>query len=105
MKCMKCGTAITSGQVFCENCLQGMANHPVKPGTPIQLPPKATSVAPKPSHKRVKKVRKPEEQVIHLRKTVFALILVILLLAAALCFALVSLVQLGGVSFLPFFAG
>ena len=91
MKCMKCGTTIPSGQVFCDNCLENMAKHPVKPGTPIQLPNRATSPAAKPSHKRAKKVHKPEEQVVLLRRTVIILSLLVVALVAALSFAIAEL--------------
>lgn len=38
MFCMKCGKEIPEEQVFCRECLADMALHPVKPGTPVQLP-------------------------------------------------------------------
>ena len=38
MFCMKCGREIREDRVFCEECLADMARHPVKPGTPVQLP-------------------------------------------------------------------
>ena len=38
MNCMKCGKTTTNEQVFCDDCLQVMAKHPVKPGTPVYLP-------------------------------------------------------------------
>lgn len=81
MKCMKCGTSITSGQVFCDICLEDMAQHPVKPGTPIQLPNRSEKAIPKSNQKRV---RKPEEQIASLRLLIFWLILVIAALSAAL---------------------
>ena len=38
MNCMKCGREIALGQVFCKDCLADMAQYPIKPGTPVQLP-------------------------------------------------------------------
>ena len=38
MNCMKCGTEIENGKVFCERCLTDMDKYPVKPGTRILLP-------------------------------------------------------------------
>jgi len=38
LNCMKCGTEIEDGQVFCQNCLEDMKRYPVNPGTRIQLP-------------------------------------------------------------------
>ncbi len=83
MNCMKCGREIPLAQVFCKECLADMAQFPVKPGTPIQLPPQNAVTPPRrPSHPR--KVKKPEEQLARLRKLVkfqtFALIFVVLLL-------------------------
>lgn len=81
MKCMKCGTSITSSQVFCDTCLEDMAQHPVKPGTPIQLPNRSEKALPKTNQKRA---RKPEEQIASLRAFIFWLILVIAALSTAL---------------------
>ncbi len=60
MKCLKCGTAITSDQIFCESCRDDMDKHPVNPGTPVMLPQRPERPVVKASRK---KVRKPEEQV------------------------------------------
>ena len=38
MNCMKCGTEIENGNVFCESCLADMNRYPEKPGTRILLP-------------------------------------------------------------------
>ena len=90
MKCMKCGTTIPAGQVFCDPCLEGMEKHPVKPGTPIQLPVKQEHVVAKVSHK---KLRKPEDMIATLRVLVFWLILVIVALITALSVTVAMLVN------------
>ncbi len=72
---MKCGVEISSGQVFCETCLEDMQRHPVKPDTPVVLPPKAFAPAAKrPNHHRP---RRAEESAARLR--------IRLRVAAALC--------------------
>lgn len=88
MKCMKCGAGISSGQVFCEECLTDMEKHPVAPGTPVLLPRHEKQVVARRSRKRVKK---PEEQVTTLRRIILILLVVIMFLCAALTIALFSI--------------
>lgn len=93
MKCLKCGTVITSDQVFCETCLTDMERHPVKPGTPIVLPNRPERPAGKTAHKRV---RKPDEQIANLRGFIFWLLLLIVALGTALTvtvFMLISAIE------------
>ena len=47
MNCMKCGTEIENGNVFCESCLEDMSKYPVNPGTRILLPNHPTPEAAK----------------------------------------------------------
>ena len=54
MNCMKCGTEIENGKVFCERCLTDMDKYPVKPGTRILLP---NHPAPEAAKKQVPKKR------------------------------------------------
>ncbi len=90
MKCMRCGTAITTKDVFCEKCLEDMQRHPIDPSTPIQLPLRDQS-PPAKSHYR--KTRKPEETVVFQRGIILWLILVVLALALALGMCLSMLFQ------------
>lgn len=83
MYCLKCGKEIQDEQVFCASCLDRMAQHPIKPGTAIQIhnrPAIATS-------KVLQIETPPEEQIAYLRKTISrlraALIALLLLLALA----------------------
>ena len=85
MKCMKCGTTITSDQVFCNTCQEDMERYPVKPGTPIQLPNRAEKVSTKTSHKKAKK---PEEIIANMRSLLFWLLLLVVALATALAITL-----------------
>lgn len=83
MNCMKCGREIPAGQVFCDRCLEVMAQYPVKPDTAIHLPHRQEQ----PVTKKVKRAPTPEEQILHWRKKyrrlLVCLLVAILLLAAA----------------------
>ena len=81
MKCMRCGTEIIGEAVFCEECLADMEKHPVKPGTPINLPRREKQQVVKRSRKRIPK---PEEQLSALRRLVIWQLVVIILLVLAL---------------------
>lgn len=98
MKCMKCGVSIPSGQVFCEECLTDMAAHPVRPDAPLILPRREKQAATKRSKKRVKK---PEEQVISLKRTVALLLTGVVILCAALTIAIYLLFQCNAASNQP----
>ena len=84
MACIKCGKDTANGAEFCAECLAEMAHYPVKPGTPVILPKRTEQVYVK--HNK-KKVLKPEQQVLHLKKRIRILtgisIVLLLLLAAA----------------------
>lgn len=56
MFCMKCGKEISEGQVFCSECLAVMDRHPVKPGTPVQLPNRSVTAPVKKVSRRKKEV-------------------------------------------------
>ncbi len=77
MFCMKCGREMETEQSFCEICLEEMKKYPVKPGTPVQLPPPVrTHTARKPVVRR--RTVNPEEQVKTLKKRVRVLFLLLL---------------------------
>lgn len=67
MKCLKCGKSVPAGQVFCDDCRKEMAAYPVKPDTPVHLPPQQP---PAPVRKPVKRARKPEETIARQRKLI-----------------------------------
>ena len=94
MPCIKCGRKLEEGQVFCSGCLENMANYPVKPGTPVYLPPQ-TPVQPVKT-RRKKRELKPEEQIRQLKsaKRLLILVLAVLLVAfALLCTLLLFLLE------------
>ena len=81
MTCMKCGREIALGQVFCKDCLEDMSHYPVNPATPIQIPVQPPVVHTNRRNNRTKKSKKPEEQILRLRKLVrFQAIVIVLLL-------------------------
>lgn len=86
MNCMKCGRELSDTQVFCPQCLKQMEQYPVKPGTPVLLPPSRTG-RPSAGKKHPKPEKKPEEQVQALRSALswLTVALVVALLAFALC--------------------
>lgn len=86
MNCMKCGREIPLGQVFCKDCLEDMSTHPIKPGTPVVVPVHDTPVPQR--RAPIRRVRKPEEQLLTLKRMV--LILSILLVAVSAAFAITT---------------
>lgn len=89
MTCMKCGREISLGQVFCKDCLEDMSHYPVNPATPIQIPVQPPSLHTTRRNPRSKKTKKPEEQVLRLKKLVriqFIVILCLLVMLAGLGF-------------------
>ena len=92
MNCMKCGREIALVQVFCKECLADMATYPIKPDTPVNLPPQTVSNPPRRSRPS-RKPRKPEEQVTILRRILLGLILALLLVSLAFAVTTIALTQ------------
>lgn len=86
--CMKCGKQTVDDQVFCDDCLEIMAQYPVKPGTHVQLPNRPEPAAKKPASR--KKVLTLKEQNDRLRKSlrVLTATLAVALLAFAVTVSL-----------------
>ena len=97
MGCMKCGRDISSGQVFCDGCLEEMEKYPVKPGTVVRLPQRKSVPAAKKSNSRRRTQISPEEQVKNLKRilrNMVALVIILsLLLGAAGYFAVIHLLE------------
>lgn len=89
---MKCGRDIALGQVFCKECLGVMESHPIPPGTPVQLPVHKPESAPKRQSSR--KNRKPEEQIIRLRRCVRGLLIALLAVVLSSAIAISLLLHL-----------
>ena len=88
MACMKCGKEVSEGQVFCEECLAEMERYPVKPGTPLLLPHRDPIVTQR-KRRSSRRIRKPEEQVAHLKKVIVWLCVFLVMTTAV---AVVSIV-------------
>lgn len=83
MTCLKCGSQTEESQVFCNRCLEKMADRPVKPGTHLHLPIRKEQDIPKASRKR-RRNSDVEEKLPRLKKALAIFIALSLLLAAAL---------------------
>lgn len=93
MYCMRCGRELkTEGQAFCPQCLDHMAQYPIAPGTPVQLPHREKAPAVK-RERRNRPERKPEEQVARLRFLLRWLLLLLVVMAAAFAFFAVLLLR------------
>lgn len=92
MSCMRCGKETNEGQVFCAECLADMERHPVKPGTPIQLPQRSDRNAAKRASFRLAE-SKWQDKIFRLKYIMFWMIVVIILLTAALVLSICMLLQ------------
>ena len=93
MSCMRCGKESTEDHVFCTECLEDMKRHPVKPGTPIQLPVRENNGPVKRASFRVAE-SKWHDKIFRLKYTMFWLVVLIILLAGLLALALCMLLQI-----------
>ena len=81
MACLKCGKEAAEKCAFCPECLEVMAKHPVKPGTPINLHQRKAPVPEKKSTgKRKKTIAQRYRQ---LRSISYWLVIICLILLAA----------------------
>lgn len=87
MNCIRCSKETEENQVFCNECLKDMERHPVKPGTPIQLPNRENRNTGKRASFRLA-ASKWEDKIFRLKYLIFWLVMIILLLIAALVFCL-----------------
>ena len=90
MNCMRCGVEITPESVFCDDCLADMEKHPVKPGTPVNLPRREKQ---QPVKRVRKRVHKPDEVISTLRRIIGWLLTIVLILAIALTITIYLLVS------------
>lgn len=92
MNCIRCGREIEAEQVFCAECLEDMERHPVKPGTPIQLPVREHRGNTKRNHFRLAE-SKWKDRIFRLKYIMAWLIILIVLLTAALVLCICMLLQ------------
>lgn len=83
MKCMKCGREMTEDLAFCSTCLAEMEQFPVRPGTVILLPNREPSQPRKPVRKK-KAILSADELIPVLKRKVWTLRLISLVLALLL---------------------
>lgn len=93
MSCMRCGKETDENQVFCAECLADMERHPVKPGTPIQLPTRRESGTTKRHSFRVA-ASKWQDKIFLLKYIIFWMTVLIVLLVAALVLCICMLLRL-----------
>ena len=91
MNCMKCGRELKDSAVFCPDCAAEMEKYPVKPGTPVNLPPRTFSPPAKKKNRR--RALKPEEQAARLRHSVRWLSLALVVVIIAFVLVTVMLLQ------------
>ena len=84
MGCMKCGRDVEEQEVFCPLCLAQMERYPVRPGTVVLLPRRRDHTAARKIYVHRKQAVAPEEQVKGLRRMVFWLTVVIMVLSLLL---------------------
>ncbi len=92
MSCMRCGKEVEENQVFCAACLQDMERHPVKPGTPIQLPNRKIRGTTKRTGFKLA-ASKWQDKIFRLKYTIFWLLIIIILLITALILSICMLLQ------------
>ena len=81
MRCLKCGRETSGDGVFCEGCLELMAQYPVKPSAPLHLPrPRQEDTQKKTPRKRA---LPPEEQIADLKLSLKRLVILLIALAVA----------------------
>lgn len=85
MNCMKCGVEIPEQQVFCEHCLEVMAQYPVKPDAHIHLPKRALNVEPAKKPAKKKRALTQEELISSLKLRVLRMRLMVVVLIFLLC--------------------
>ena len=94
MNCMKCGREFEGDQAFCPNCLEQMAQCPVKPDVVINLPRRQDPSLKKPGPR--KRTRTLEEQIKRLKKINLILIIALCLMtiiAAMLAFVSIDFLK------------
>ncbi len=99
MGCMKCGRKLGSSQTFCDDCLEEMKLHPVKPNTVVKLPSRPAPSSGKKRPQRRLYFWNAESTIDALRSRVrwltFALVVISLCLLAAIAVVLFFLYRQG----------
>lgn len=93
MNCMKCGREIEEDQVFCAQCLEDMAQYPVKPGIAILLPHRKETPVLKKIYPKRRQPPTQEEQIHRLKKRVRLFVLLWILTLALLAATVYPTIQ------------
>lgn len=82
MNCLKCGKSVEGQQVFCDDCLDSMADCPVKPGTLVYLPLRETA----PAEKKTSRTKKgtPGDRLLQMARAVRWLMVTVAVLSVLL---------------------
>lgn len=86
--CMKCGKQTVDDQVFCDDCLEIMAQYPVKPETHVQLPNRPELAARKSAPRKKKLTLKEQNERLKKSLRVLTATLAVTLLAFAVTVSL-----------------
>ena len=91
MQCLKCGKETTDEKVFCDSCLEVMAQYPVNPATPVPAPREETH----PQEKKSARRRLPAEQetILQLKGLIRLLSVTVAILTVLLCIVAGLLLQ------------
>lgn len=92
MYCIKCGKDTGSEHIFCDGCLDSMEKYPVKPGTPISLPVRQPLAPVKKT--RTRRTLELEEKVVHQKRSIRLLVLILFLTTVLLGLAVYLIVWL-----------
>lgn len=90
MSCIKCGKDTLGQDVFCKECLEVMADYPVKPGTPVLIPDQ-TSVRRHPTRKL--RALEPEEIIRRQRRLIRLLCVTVAVLLVAWALSTAMLIR------------
>lgn len=95
MNCLKCGKETAEGQVFCPECQEIMAQHPVKPGTAIHLPQRDLIAQDRRQHDKARDPANADtlpqlRRMIHWLTATIAVLSVLLLLTASMLIHILS---------------
>lgn len=83
MQCLKCGKETTSGKVFCDSCLEVMAQYPVNPAAPVPAPREEVSSQEKKASRR--RPLTEEETILQLKGLIRLLTITVAIISLLLC--------------------
>lgn len=90
MHCLKCGKKTTENQQFCDSCLTGMNDYPIKLDAKVHLPHRPKASSPKQPRKRA---LQPEEQLVLMHRLVRRLIVALIVVTVLFILSAAGLVH------------